>query len=84
MILGLGYEINKGRPRGLGEAISALFAAEGFTALSQSCNNLLANQINDPRNIYYKYSVARGVFSAASFTELSASCSINLMDQITE
>lgn len=83
MIIGLGYNILKNRSEGLGEIISRLFAAEGFTALSQSCNNSLANQINDPRNVYYNYSVARDVFNTAGFTELSARCSYDLMDQIT-
>jgi len=83
MIIGFGYNIIKGRAEGLGEIISRLFADEGFTALSQFCNNLLANQINDPRDIYYKYSVARDQFNTAGFTELSAKCSLTLMDQIT-
>lgn len=63
--------------------ISKLFAAEGFTVLSQACANVLAEQIKDVRNIFYLYSVARAAFADSGFTELSTQCSLILMDQIS-
>ncbi len=63
-------------------AAGSVMDAAGFAPLSLDCENTLANQYNDPRQVFYRNDLANKVMTAESFDRISLSCELTLAEQI--